>query len=468
MDAHAQQQIPDMNGLSAVKETKILSVIGKKSDHFLKRMQKNTERQLDHLKKKEKLLRCKLEKQDSALAARIFEQSPTSHDPFFADTIRDESGLPRKFPLAYNSYLDSLQTALSFLNVHKIPKQSIADAENVMPPILRKLDAVQESLNRSAAMNKYLEERQQFLTEKLASLGMIKEMKGLVKKMNLYKLKASEYKNMLEKPALIEARLLEILARQKAFANFFNKHSLLAGLFRMPGNEAAQEPSISGLQTRQLLQQETQQRLGSGSELSQMTRQQATGSGGDLLNLKDKLSDLQNSKEAGDLPAANINPNRAKTFLQRLELGVNFQNISSSSYFPSITDVGLSVAYRINEKSIVGLGSSGKIGWGKDIRHIVVTAQGVSLRSFAELRIKGAFHAMGAFEMHYNKPFDNIQHLYGMTDWSKSGLLGVSRVMPLSGRFVKGTKLMLLWDFLSYRQVPRRPAITFRIGYNFK
>jgi hypothetical protein len=54
-----------------------------------------------------------------------------------------------------------------------------------------------------------------------------------------------------------------------------------------------------------------------------------------------------------------------------------------------------------------------------------------------------------------------------LSKWQQSGLVGISKVISIKSKFFKKTKLQLLWDFLSYEQVPRTQALKFRVGYNF-
>ena len=121
----------------------------------------------------------------------------------------------------------------------------------------------------------------------------------------------------------------------------------------------------------------------------------------------------------------------------------------------------------MNDKNIIGIGASYKIGWGKDIKHIVITSQGMGLRSFLDIKVKKSFYASGGFEYNYQKPFNEAQQLYNLDDWQQSGLLGITKIVSIKTKLFKKTKLQLLWDFLSYRQSPRAQPIKFRVGYNF-
>jgi hypothetical protein len=51
--------------------------------------------------------------------------------------------------------------------------------------------------------------------------------------------------------------------------------------------------------------------------------------------------------------------------------------------------------------------------------------------------------------------------------WTRSGLIGLSKTVSMKSRVFKKAQLQLLWDFLSYQQVPQTQPLVFRIGYTF-
>jgi hypothetical protein len=122
----------------------------------------------------------------------------------------------------------------------------------------------------------------------------------------------------------------------------------------------------------------------------------------------------------------------------------------------------------MNDKSIIGIGAAYKLGWGHNFRSIRLTQEGAGLRSFVDWKIKGSFWISGGYEMNYKTAFNSIDQLKTLNAWQQSGLLGVSKKVSLKTKFFKNTKLQLLWDFLSYRQVPRTQPIVFRVGYSLK
>src|SRR6201991_2267036 len=101
------------------------------------------------------------------------------------------------------------------------------------------------------------------------------------------------------------------------------------------------------------------------------------------------------------MPDFKPNDQRTKTFWRRLEYGTNFQTTRNNYAFPTTSDLGLSVGYKLSEKSTIGIGASYKLGWGNGIQHIVFSSQGAGVRSFVDVRIKGSFSASGGLEYNY-------------------------------------------------------------------
>jgi hypothetical protein len=182
---------------------------------------------------------------------------------------------------------------------------------------------------------------------------------------------------------------------------------------------------------------------------------------------KSKLSSLGSGN--GDLDMPNFKPNdqKTKTFLKRFEYGVDFQTTHTNYYFPMVTDFGGSLGYKLGHNNSIGIGASYKLGWGNGIQHIAFSNQGVGLRSFLQIHIKSSFSATGGVEYNYTTPFASFQNLRQIQDWTKSGLIGVTKTVSLKNRVFKKTSVSLLWDFLSYQQVPQTQAFLFRVGYTF-
>jgi len=276
-----------------------------------------------------------------------------------------------------------------------------------------------------------------------------------------------QYKEMLNDPDKLEKQALAILSKVPAWQSFMKQNSQLAGLFNLPANYG--DPgSLAGLQTRDQVAAIINQQVasaGSGGAAALQANLQSAQS--QLDGYKDKLSKLGGGSGDMDMPDFKPNNQRTKTFWRRLEYGTNFQTTRNNYYFPTTSDFGLSVGYKLSDKSTVGVGASYKLGWGNGIQHVAFSSQGVGIRSFIDWQLKGSFYASGGFEYNYAKPFSSYQQLRAIQDWTTSGLLGISKVISLKSRVFKKTKVQVLWDFLSYQQVPRTQAVLFRVGYSF-
>ena len=272
---------------------------------------------------------------------------------------------------------------------------------------------------------------------------------------------------MLNDPDKLEKQALAILSKLPAFQSFMKQNSQLAGLFNLPANYG--DPgSLAGLQTREQVAAIINQQVASagpgGAAALQANLQSAQSQ---LDGYKDKLSRLGGGSGDMDMPDFKPNNQKTKTFWRRLEYGTNFQTTRNNYYFPTTSDFGLSVGYKLSDKSTVGVGASYKLGWGNGIQHVAFSSQGAGLRSFIDIQLKGSFFLSGGLEYNYTKPFGSYQQLRQWNEWSKSGLVGLSKVVSLKSRVFKKTKIQLLWDMLSYQNVPKTQPIIYRIAYNF-
>jgi hypothetical protein len=280
-----------------------------------------------------------------------------------------------------------------------------------------------------------------------------------------------EYREILKDPKKIEKKALELLSKTKLFKDFFKKNSMLASLFRMPGdpNDPAYTAGLAGLQTRAQVNNLIQQQISSGGpNAQQQFRQNIQAAQSQLQELKNKVMKFGGGSSDAVMPEGfRPNSQKTKSFLKRLEYGTNIQTQKGNGWWPNSTDLALSIGYKLNDKSVIGIGGSYKLGLGRGFNAIKFTSEGVGLRSFIDWKIKGNLWISGGFEMNYRSSFKNFSQLQDLNAWQQSGLIGISKSIPVKTKFFKKTKLQVLWDFLSYRQVPRTKPIVFRIGYNF-
>lgn len=431
---------------------KFFNQVNKKSLRAEQQLANQTEKYLNKLQRREQKLKARLWKKDSAAAKELFGDINARYARF-NQSIAGNSNL-------YSGHLDSMQTALRFLS-----QQNIAATNKV----ISNYTSLQQTLNHTNDVKKLLSERQQYLKQQLQRFGLTKQFRKFQKDVYYYRAQVDEYKRMFEDPSKLEARLLQIANKLPAFRNFFSKHSMLANMFRIPGAEPASIATLTGgLQTRASVQQNLLQRFGTGPNVSRAMQQNIQSAQLQINQLKNKINQFGGKSSDMDMPNFKPNEQKTKSFWNRIELGANAQSIKSNQFFPVTSDLALTAGYKLNNRSTAGIGASYKMGWGQNFRNIKITHEGISLRSFFDVQLKGSFYASGGFEYNYQQPFSNVRHLQGIQNWQESGLIGVSKVVAVQSKLFKKTKVQLLWDFLSYRQVPRAQPLKFRIGYNFK
>src|SRR6266496_3879026 len=118
---------------------------------------------------------------------------------------------------------------------------------------------------------KFIRERREQLKKQLEQLGLVKELKKYNKEVFYYSEQLKEYKSILNDPDKIEKKALALLSKTEIFQDFMKKNSMLASLFRMPGdpNDPSYLASLAGLQTRAQVNSLIQQQIAGGGPNAQ-------------------------------------------------------------------------------------------------------------------------------------------------------------------------------------------------------
>lgn len=446
--------------------TGFLAKLSRKIDGIQQSLDNKTEKYLRKIARQEQKLYAKLYRKDSTKAKEIFGDVNARYKELQNKT-GEQAGKVNNLS-AYNSKLDSLNTAFKFLNDAGIVNPALKDK------ITQGLNAtgdLQNSLNQAEQIKTFLKERRQLLAAQLEKFGLVKELKQFNKEVYYYQQQVREYRALLNNSEKLQRKLLDLALKVPAFKEFFSKNSLLASLFGSAGDPTPTmlQASLASLQSRTQVNQLIQQQVAAGGPNAMNVIQQNLQQAQSQLNeLKSRINALGNgATNDSELPDFKPNSQRTKSFLQRLEFGTNIQTNKATNFFPVQTDLGLSVGYKLNDKSVIGIGASYKLGFGTSWRNIEVTNQGASIRSFLEYKLKKNFYVAGGYELNYRSEFNRQPQLNGLREWQKSGLLGLSKTVSLKTKFFKKTKVQLMWDFLSYQEVPKTQPIVFRVGYNF-
>lgn len=474
--AHAQT-IDSLSTRALDLPSRLLSRIQAKTDALNQRLTRQTERYLRKMAAQEARMRQKLYAVDSNAAKSLFDNAATKYSALGQQMQADTLGKGPAFSGTYLPYFDSLKGSVSFLQQNPQLLSSLkSGASPQVPAQLQSANAdiqtLQNKLQDADAIKAYVQQRQQLIGNYIRQHADLQALLGdpysqLKKQAYYYSQQVREYKEMWRDPDKLEKKTLTLLDRLPAFQDFMKNHSQLAGLFHLPGNYGSAQ-SLSGLQTNDQVSQIVQNQVAaggaSGAAAFQANLQSAQS---ELDSYKSKLGALGTGNGNAEMPDFRPNDQKTKTFWKRLEYGANWQTTRNNYMFPTVTDFGASLGYRLGHGNVAGIGASYKLGWGNGIRHIAFSSQGLGLRSYLMVKVKGSFSASGGFEYNYTTPFTSYQQLRQLEYWTKSGLIGLTRIISTKSKTFKKTTLSLLWDFLSYQQVPKTQPILFRVGYAF-
>jgi len=456
---------------------KYLNAVENKIDKYSNRITGKTEKTLVKLSKWENKIKNILDQVSPETSAKLFGNNATTFGSLLKK-IQEGKAIAEGYKAKYNEYRDKLTTSVKYLEDQKDKLN-----KNLITPInsaKKKLAELEEEISNTEAVEAFIKERkQQLLNEAVKYIGKSKYLTKIDKEAYYYVETLRNYKELFSDKKKAEELAYKILNKIPAFKNFVQQNSMLASLFRMPSNGNPDMASLAGLQTRASVQAIIQDRIAAGGPNAQQQLSQNLQQGQSELNkLKDKIiqaggssSDANiwpgNSSISGGSRMGAPNNQKSKTFLQRLEYGSNFQFAKNNSLVPTTADIALSVGYKLNDKSIMGIGASYKIGLGS-IQRISISHQGIGIRSFIDWKLKKQFFVSGGFEMNYNAQFKNITQLQDQRVWQQSGLIGITKKLNIKTKFFKATSIQLLYDILYRQHNPLSQPILFRSGYSFK
>jgi hypothetical protein len=462
--------------------SRLFGHIQSRTSNLDQQLTQQTEKMLKKMAQKEAQMERKLAGVDSLGAKQLFTHSQQEYASLLQRLKTDTNARHHQPTGQYQPYVDSLQGSLSFLKLN--PQLLSANSANLPANLQTQLQgagaglqSVQARLQVATEAKIFVQQRKQQISQYIAQHANVQSLLSkpygvMNKETYYYSQRLQQYKDALNSPDKLEKQALARLSALPAFQTFMKNNSQLSGLFKLPragnniGSTTAQP--LPGLQTHAQISQQVQSQVAASGQTGMDAFQSKLQSAQSELNsYKNKLSQLGADATPGDIPNFRPNDQKTKTLWHRLEYGANFQTTHTNYYYPVVTDFGLSLGYRLGHGRILGVGASYKMGWGSGINHIAISSQGLGLRSFLQLPIKGSFSATGGFEYNYTTPFTSYQQLKQLQYWTKSGLVGVTKTVSKKSRLFKKTQLQLLWDFLSYQQTPKTQPLLFRIGYIF-
>lgn len=467
------QTVDSVAGRLSSFPTRFFGKVLARTDRLNQQLTRQTQQYVQQMIRQEGRLKKQLYAVDSNAANDLFVQTGERYAALSQRLQQDTGRQSLRISGPYEPYTDSLRGTLNFLQQNPQLLKSIGKApleeQAQLQKAVSQLRALQAKMQDATDIQRYMQERKEQIQQYLSKYTSLPS--GVTNAFSKYKTSAqyygqqiNEYRDMLNDPDKLFKTALGLLNKIPAFSSFMSRNSMLSGL--LPPGAPTGDPTQPGmgLPGRDQVLAGIQGQMGPGGPSAASLAQQQTGAAmGQVEQLKNKLNG------GGDLnmPDLKNNPEKTRSFLRRLELGTNLQTTSRSNFFPTTTDIGVSLGYRLNKDNRIGIGASYKIGWEGDIHHLVVTSQGAGLRSFVDIQIKKSWFASGGLEYNYQQPVYTLQMLRRLDNWQQSGLIGLSKIISMKTKVFKNTKLQFLWDFLSYQHVPYTQPFKFRVGYSF-
>jgi hypothetical protein len=429
---------------------------------------------LQHAQQREAQLQRKLAAKDSAAAQTLFAGVSTSYLSLQSKLLAASGSTGASTPKQYLPGVDSIQTALKFLSKYGGASFSPTQLQSLQS-LGGQLSNLQHQLQQASNISAFLAQRQQQLQTQLQSFGLGKQLAAFKQQAYYYQAQVQHYKDMLHDPDKMADKVLATVSGLPSFQHYMQNNSQLSTLFRVPGSTvAASGKGINGLQTRAQVSALVAQRLGKGASFPTAVTDGNNGGGNplgssmqqaqdQLNNWKTKLGQYGSGSSSTPMPDFQPDMTHNKTFWRRLEAGFNIQSTSSTLFIPAYSSIALILGYKINDKSIVGIGAGYLLGWGQPFNHIALTSQGASVRSFINWKLKGSIWLSGGFEANYLNAFAHFAQLRNINAWQPSGLIGLMKQYKVAKR---SGNIQLLYDLLHAEHIPQSQPFIFRVGYS--
>jgi hypothetical protein len=452
-------QNDDFFQLPLKKQEAFIRSVSEKSRKLDEKIASHTKQTLAKLKKQEYKLYKKLYKKDSIAAKQFLENSEAIYSELEAKL--DKSHDAEKKLKEYIPAFDTLKSSLAFLNKNIEANHPLTKKLNDAGGDLRVFETRLQVANE---IKRQLKERRKQLAQQFEPLGFGKELKKIGKDMFYYQEQLKEFKAILSDPKKIEQKAIAVLRKSSFFKEFMKKHSMLADLFRLPDNYGSPQ-SLAGLQTSASVEAALLQKFAGAEVNPQEHIQQKAGQANNELNkLKKKIGRVGGGSSSDiDMPEGfKPNTQKTKSFIKRFEYGANFQTQRLNNYFPVTTDIALTVGYKLNDKSVIGIAASYKLGLGEGIEKVRLTNEGLGLRSYIDWKLKGGLWITGGYEQNYYHRFIDLRQIRDISVWRQSGLLGLTKKIKVGK---KTSNVQLLYDFFHLKDNLHTQPLLFRVGY---
>jgi hypothetical protein len=450
-----------------------LNETNKKIDKYSQRITNKTEKTLYKLTKLENRIHKLLLKANPAVAEQLFGEGRETFASMLAK-IKEGKSLAENYKAKYNEYSDKLSTNISFIET----KKDELNNKYVKPlkKAKEKITHLEKDVAETETAERIIKERTKLLLQEAYKvLGKNKLLNKIGAENYYFAESIRNYKEIFQDSKKAEKLAYDILNKIPAAKDFLQKNSMLASLFGSPSSGAS-AASLAGLQTRASVNSLIQGRIAAGgpNAAAQISANMQAAQA-ELTKLKNKIIKAGggNSSDADMPEVKHKNMQKTKTFAQRIELSSDFQFGKPNRFVSSQIDVALSVSFKLSDKNTIGLTGVYKLNYGS-IDNFYLQHGGFGIRSFCDYKLKKQFFVTGSYEINYNQAFKKISEIRNANGtngignpFQNSGLIGLTKKINMKTKWVKGSKLQLLYDILHNTHVIPTQKFVLRTGFNF-
>lgn len=438
--------------VSTISE-KFTTSLQKKVDHMEQQLRKASAKALKQLQKQERKLYNAMLQQNPEAAQAILGVGIDSLAKEL-QTATDANNATEGF----HPWVDSMRASLQFLQTAGGNKLCMPNVVKQLPNVTAQLKKLQGQLSSVEKLQTLIANRQQLMQQNFLQYPGIQKLLGkYAKQAYYYKAKLTEYKALLSNRKKAEAAAYNLLSKIPAFKKFISKHTYLGNLLSPSVGNAASYGQTNDYVASLI--------SSNGPGAMQQIRDNIQAGQNQLEQLKAKLGSAQlaGGGSSNDIPSFKANEMRKKSFFKRLSFGTNYQFTAARGTAPQMLDLGVQVAYQFSKDKQAGVGLSYKLGMGKSWRQVALSSEGLGMRSFFDLRIKGGIYASGGLELQYNKRFYQLRQLQLREQWNQLALIGVSKKMNLGRK--AGAGISVQYNIFAHQQPTASPwIIRYHIG----
>lgn len=459
---------------------KSLQGIEKELNETYKKLDKKQEGAIKEIVNQQRNIVNKIKNTDSAFALHLFQKWESD-----IEQLNHASG-------PYIARLDTLTSFLKYIGNGQVELKQIESLDKLIIKIKDKVAIGNGFQNAVTQQQQLIEEW--IGNHRLFYEGFLSQLKVYKLELIGYKQKVEDMKASLNEPAKIERAVIDGLQKIPAFNRFLEKNSQLAAILGRNGNGGSSMQGggipIPGMQSRQTVLQQLQQRFGNNAQgagtVPQVMQQRVEVAMQSIGNIQQGIEKIENSIEGASIGNQSITPQekekasfKAMPGRKKLKFGYNLQTGGGANYFPAINDIGLKAGFQLIPRFEAGIGLAYKLGLGESWQKIKLSHEGLALRTFVDWRITPAgdaflkgFWLTAGYERNY---WDNVVVPVSVagnstsapntiSQWTHTGVAGVTK------KIAKGKKelqFQLLWQFAVNNSPEPITPILFRWGKSF-